>query len=192
MWALVEMLIVPQLKLSETAIDIIKEIFLKIIIWLIPAAVLQNHFSKQMFVKKEEIYSFNKNCLITIPVFLLFTAYHFISNYTQNGKVELSSSFGIADIFIFASVGICEEMVFRGWFLNAALNKINKWIAVIINAVMFLLIHFPVWIKCGLFVYYNNYIKYDFQLCFYKNQKYSGLCIFTYVLGFALCYVLIK
>ncbi len=49
-------------------------------------------------------------------------------------------------------VGITEEMVFRGWLLNATVSEKKKWMPVIINSLMFLFIHFPKWIHEGCFV----------------------------------------
>ena len=49
-------------------------------------------------------------------------------------------------------VGITEEMVFRGWLLNITVTENRKWLPIIINAVMFLLIHFPIWIASGIFI----------------------------------------
>lgn len=40
-------------------------------------------------------------------------------------------------------------MMFRGWLLNVLLHD-KKWMTIIVNAVLFLLIHFPVWIRHGM------------------------------------------
>jgi membrane protease YdiL (CAAX protease family) len=48
-------------------------------------------------------------------------------------------------------------MVFRGWLLNSALDKNNdknNQLQIMFNAVLFLVIHFPVWIRNNLFVDY--------------------------------------
>jgi membrane protease YdiL (CAAX protease family) len=46
-------------------------------------------------------------------------------------------------------VGITEEMVFRGWLLNATIkdaSKSKQWAMVAINSLLFLGIHVPIWI----------------------------------------------
>jgi membrane protease YdiL (CAAX protease family) len=43
-------------------------------------------------------------------------------------------------------------MVFRGWLLNATVKDIPQWLAVLLNALMFLAIHFPRWIQEGIFI----------------------------------------
>lgn len=86
-------------------------------------------------------------------ILLLFTGFHIISAYVQNGNISISSSFQITDILIAISVGISEEIVFRGWLLNASIHD-KKWLPIIVNAALFLLIHFPVWIRCDMLFAY--------------------------------------
>jgi len=57
------------------------------------------------------------------------------------------------DVIIVLFVGITEESVFRGWLLNATLDRWGKWCALIVNSLLFLAIHFPKWIVSGEFVY---------------------------------------
>ena len=52
------------------------------------------------------------------------------------------------------SAGITEELLFRGLLLNTALKDRKSRIVFIGNAVMFLLIHFPIWIREGVFMTY--------------------------------------
>ena len=46
-------------------------------------------------------------------------------------------------------VGITEEIVFRGFLLNAFLKKMKMHYAVALDAVLFTLIHYPIWIYRG-------------------------------------------
>ena len=62
----------------------------------------------------------------------------------------IDSGFSILDVLIAVSVGICEEMVFRGLFLNVTLREgKNNIAAVAVNSLLFLIIHFPVWYRTG-------------------------------------------
>lgn len=155
-WFVLEIFIVSKIELQEISfiIDVIKEILLKIILWFIPALLLIRHFDEYMYIKKGEILSVRFKVIKYIPIFLIFTIYHLISAYVQNGQISLSGSFSAIDILIAFSVGISEEMVFRGWLLNSALNEDQNWLPILVNAVMFLIIHFPIWIKNGVFLEY--------------------------------------
>lgn len=153
LWGVLEIVIMPYIEYYSFS-DIIKEVFIKIFVWFIPAVVLQRYFNKFMFVKKESIFSFKAKWTECIIILFLFTVFQIISVLVQNGGISINDSFRISDIIIACSVGISEEMVFRGWLLNSMLNKKNKYTAVIINSLLFLAIHFPVWIRKGVFIVY--------------------------------------
>jgi membrane protease YdiL (CAAX protease family) len=46
-------------------------------------------------------------------------------------------------------VGITEEIVFRGFLLNTMLKRIKPWQAVLVDAALFTLIHYPIWVYYG-------------------------------------------
>ena len=134
-WSLLELYLKPKLGVSEFT----KEVFIKIIIWLIPALFLHLYFCDDLFVGKKEMFSLNKRCWIFVPIMLLFTGCIIASEYIQAGTLKMNESFGIDTVV--------EGMVVRGLFLNALLSNHKKYVAVGINSLMFLLIHFPIWIQ---------------------------------------------
>ncbi len=107
-----------------------------------------------MSVKKESIFSFKLKSTEFIIILFLFTIFHVVSAFVRNGGISVNDLFGMSNIIIACSVGISEEMVFRGFLLNSVLNEKNKYTAVIINSLLFLAIHFPVWIRKGVFLTY--------------------------------------
>ena len=148
LWSLLELYLKTQIGIDEFT----KEVYIKLVFWLLPAIVIHFRFSDHMFIKKEEMYLLRKNCWIFVPIMLLFTIYIFISEYLTNGKITISESFGINTVVEVLSIAIGEEMVFRGLFLNAILNDNKKYLAVFINSLMFLVIHFPAWIQGDIFI----------------------------------------
>jgi len=148
LWSLLELYLKTQIGIDEFT----KEVYIKLVLWLLPAMVIYFRFSENMFIKKEEMYLLRKNCWIVVPIMLLFTIYIFISEYLTNGDMMISESFGITTVVEVLSIAIGEEMVFRGLFLNAILNDKKKYLAVFINSLMFLIIHFPAWIQGDIFI----------------------------------------
>lgn len=148
LWSLLELYLKTQIGIDEFT----KEVYIKLVFWLLPAIVIHFRFSDNMFIKKEEMYLLRKNFWIFVPIMLLFTIYIFISEYLTNGKITISESFGINTVVEVLSIAIGEEMVFRGLFLNAILNDKKKYLAVFINSLMFLIIHFPAWIQGDIFI----------------------------------------
>lgn len=147
-WSLLELYLKTKIGIDEFT----KEVYIKCVLWLMPAILIHFSFSNRMFIKKEEMYSLNKKCWIFVPIMLLFTIYIIGNEYFINGKLAVSDFFGIHIVIEVFSIAIGEEMVFRGLFLNAALRDKKKYLAVFINALMFLAIHFPMWIQCGTFI----------------------------------------
>lgn len=156
LWTVLEIFIVPQmlLRLTSGTVEIIKETIVKIIFWFIPAMALILYFNKSLYIKKQEFLTFKVEWLKSIPLFFIFAAYQMASAYVTNGYISISESFRMTDIILALTVGISEEMVFRGWLLNSMLKEKRKWIPILINAVMFLIIHFPIWFRSGLFAEY--------------------------------------
>ena len=147
LWSLLEMYLKTRIGVDEFA----KEVYIKTALWLIPAILIHLRFSDSMFLKKE-MYSVNKSCWIAVPIMILFTIYILLGEYLADGKLAISESFGISTVVMVLSIGMGEEMVFRGLCLNAMLKDRKKYLAVFINALLFLAIHFPVWIQNGSFV----------------------------------------
>lgn len=147
-WGLLEIRIVPfmEQRFSISDIEFIKEVVFKTIIWLIPAILLCRYYDEFLSIQSKSGFSIKVKWLKVLPILFLFTVVHLISSYVQNGNISIDSAFRITDILIAISVGISEEMVFRGWLLNVCLHD-KKWVSIIENAVLFLLIHFPVWIR---------------------------------------------
>lgn len=143
-WSLLELYLKTKIGIDEFT----KEVYIKCVLWLIPAMLIHFNFSDNMFINKK-MYLLNKKCWIFAPIMLLFTTYIVINKYLTNGELAISESFGINTVVEVLSIAAGEEMVFRGLFLNAALRDKKKYLAVFINSLMFLTIHFPVWIQNG-------------------------------------------
>lgn len=154
-WAAAEFGVVAKIETSYGYGDayIIKELVMKPLIWFVPAIILLSRFNEYMFIKKEELFSFKRSFLDFDKIFVLFTALHLIMSYIVNdGRIVISPDFSWVAAFKAVSIGFSEEMVFRGWLLNATLKENNKCRAVAINAVLFLAVHFGVWIRQGYFI----------------------------------------
>ena len=139
---------------NEAIAMLIKSGVIKNLTWTLPAALLVHHFRSDVYISLKEMFTTKVKWLRFLPVFLIFTAYNLLTAFVLNGKLAIAESFGMDDIILLLFVGLTEEMVFRGWLLNATLREDKKWICIGINALMFLAIHFPRWICDGIFIGY--------------------------------------
>ena len=158
-WALTELVLVPAVNSAVTdeyARELIRDCVLKNIIWTLPAFLLIRRFSKELYISKKELFGMNKTglklLLISVPLAVFVLSGVIVRTHT----VAISPSFHPSEFISLLFVGITEEFVFRGLFLNYSLSlakkNIHRYIAFGINALMFLMIHFPIWISEGIFV----------------------------------------
>lgn len=145
---------------NEYFSQLIKSGVIKSIVWVLPAVLLGMRFESEMFVGVKEMFTKRVNVLKYLPIFMIFTVYLLVGALLQKGRLAISERFGLDKLIIVLFVGITEETVFRGWFLNATLGERKKTLSVAANAVMFLLIHFPVWIHDG--VFFENFRNFGF------------------------------
>lgn len=137
---------------NEYLSQLVKSGVIKNLVWTVPAILLIRRFSSDIYVGLKDMFKINTRLLRYFPVLLLFTVYLLIGAVLQKGRLALSEAFGLSDLIIVLFVGITEETVFRGWLLNSTVSEEKKWLPVIANSLIFLLIHLPGWIHDGVFV----------------------------------------
>ena len=150
-WAILELIIVPVTNMDG---QIVKEVICKSIFWLLPSVYLIKKYNEDMYIKSKEMYSIkgSTSWILIVTLIIVMLIIHMYSTYTINGKINISGSFDIIDVLEACSVGLAEEMVFRGCFLNRMLKEKSRWLMISFNAILFLFVHFPIWIREGVFV----------------------------------------
>lgn len=142
---------------NEYLSQFIKSGVIKNLIWTLPAVLLVKRFDGEVYAGLRGMFTSKVRVWKYLPLFLLFSVYLIGGAALINGGLAVSRSFGLDKLIVVLFVGITEEMVFRGWLLNAFIGKDCRSrkkmrLAVAANSVMFLLIHFPVWIHSGVFI----------------------------------------
>lgn len=154
---------------NEYISQFVKSGVIKNLVWTLPAVLLINHFKADIYVGLKDMFKVRAQLLKYLPIFFLFTAYLLAGVILGKGKISISETFRLSDLIRVLFVGITEEMVFRGWLLNATVSERKKWLPIIINALMFLLIHFPIWI-------YEGHFAENFQ-----NLSFLGIIIVSII-----------
>ncbi|SHM64213.1 CPBP family intramembrane glutamic endopeptidase [Ruminococcus flavefaciens] len=153
-WYLFEFLAKPVINdifTGEVSSQIIKTVVIKNLVWILPAALLVHYYKDDVCIGLKEMFTAKVKWLSYLPVFLLFVLYPLVTSYLRKGALTLNRDFGIKHVIMYSFVGITEEMVFRGWLLNATVGREqqNKWKAILLNSVMFVAIHIPTWTTHG-------------------------------------------
>ncbi|HCM89230.1 MULTISPECIES: CPBP family intramembrane glutamic endopeptidase [Vagococcus] len=151
-WTIYELLVKPyiSLKLSPITGTLIQTV-IKLSVWSLPSYLLIKK-NKNLPIPFPEIYNTKIDWKKWTTLALGMILYLLIGSYFQYGNLEIRNSFKLITVInSVLFVGITEELVFRGLILNTLLIKFNKWLVIVVSSVLFLMIHFPVWIQTNTF-----------------------------------------
>lgn len=125
-------------------------ILLKVLIWVIPSIFFIQYFEQDMWLTLKEMFSNRVKWRGYLLIFCGFCLYYLVASYFTFHQIRIHTGFN-AKVFVGSVlfVGITEEAVFRAWLLNATLKRLDPWPSILINGLMFLSIHIPIW-------YYTN------------------------------------
>lgn len=159
-WATYTLLLKPVIcgALGETTAisSLLRNGVIKNLVWTVPAAFLITKYKENCMVSLKGMFTkASKGWQTYLVIFPCFVVYILIGAL-RGGGISISESFGIDSIITVLFVGLTEELVFRGWLLNATIKEDDtpqrQYIAIALNALAFLCIHFPIWISKGEFV----------------------------------------
>lgn len=150
----------------------------KVIIWCGFALVFIKKYNDLLWVPAGQLF---KGKIVYKDFFLyvgIFIIYNLVSVYRVTGSIGISPNFHVISLIGgFLIVGITEELVFRGWLLNFTLSFLSKNKAMGINAILFLVIHFPIWIRNGVFI--KNFTSGSFLIIIVLSLLFSERFIQT-------------
>lgn len=145
-WAAFTLGVKPALEMfNPWMAEIIQEIC-KCILWISPAVYCIGRFSDDLEISWKEMFCFKIPVKKLLPWLFLMIVIPLWNAYRANGSIGIHSDFRLYSLIGgFITVGITEEIVFRGWLYNVTLKKLPSGYAEVLNAVLFLLIHIPIW-----------------------------------------------
>ena len=116
--------------------------------WPLFAFFLIKRYSNDLNISLKEMIATKPKLKILLPLLVFALVYNiagfFINSSGYGTKMKLYDLIVTA-----ATVGIFEESVFRGWFLNALSAFVSERKANLISSALFVLIHYPGWIFAG-------------------------------------------
>lgn len=108
---------------NEYISQLIKSGVIKNLVWTLPAVLLIKHFKNDMYVGLKDMFTIKAQQLKYLLVFFLFTVYLLVGAFLEKGEISVSETFRLSNLIIVLFVGVTEEMVFRGWLLNATVSE---------------------------------------------------------------------
>jgi len=145
-WTVFELFIKPQIDSQ-----LLRTVVIKNTVWVLPAMLLVHALSGDVQVGLKEMFVTKVKWWRYLWVYALLAVWALLGGIFQPGGLTFELTFNELVIVLF--VGITEEMVFRGWLLNATVKYLPPWLAILINAVLFMVIHFPRFIMEGTFIH---------------------------------------
>jgi membrane protease YdiL (CAAX protease family) len=136
--------------------QLMKSGIIKTVVWVLPAMWLVHEFHDTVHIGLKEMFVTGVKWWRYLCVYALLSVWGFLGGRQSGFSFSIDSDV----LIIVAFVGITEEMVFRGWLLNATIMDIPEWLAVLINAILFLAIHFPRLIQEGTLA--NTFTSFNF------------------------------
>lgn len=116
--------------------------------WPLFALFLIKRYSNDLNISLKEMITTKPKLKILLPLLVFALVYNiagfFINSSGYGTKMKLYDLIVTA-----ATVGVFEESVFRGWFLNAISTFVSERKANLISSALFVLIHYPGWIFAG-------------------------------------------
>ena len=122
--------------------------FIHAVWWPLFALFLIKRYSNDLNISLKEMIATKPKLKLLLPL-LAFALVYNIAGFFMNSS-GYGTTMKLYDLIVTAAtVGIFEESVFRGWFLNALSVFVSERKANLISSALFVLIHYPGWIFAG-------------------------------------------
>jgi len=149
-WSVRELIIQP---VFLDYFDVLTQQFLggliKLLIWTLPAILLIRYFQDDMWIGLKEMFVTRSRWFKDAPILLLVFV-PFLQAWFAFGEIVINPGLVPARLIgAVLLVGITEEIVFRGFLLNAFLKRMKMPYAIALDAALFTFIHYPIWIYQG-------------------------------------------
>lgn len=146
--------------------------FISRFVWAVPAIILLKLYAKnipttwkQLFTNKLHMKSF----IVAVTIILIYTV---AAMFVNHGGFWVNPTFSFFKHFpTFVMVAFVEELVYRGWGLNALSAFVSERKANIISTIFFVLLHLPAY-------FIKFYLTGTFLIAAVAAQ-----CVFVLILG---------
>ena len=154
-WTVAEIILFPYMERvisNKILLRVIWDFIVKNVIWTVISICMIRKYADDVQISLKDMFTTKVNWIRYIPVFVLFAAYITLTKILFSGGLRVNGELCVAGFIPYIVVGLTEEMAFRGWMLNVTVGDDKKAVPVLLNALMFLMIHFPKWIRDGMFI----------------------------------------
>ncbi|MFJ7913962.1 MULTISPECIES: lysostaphin resistance A-like protein [unclassified Lysinibacillus] len=157
-WSIKELWLIEYIYSFGEIISPLIEALVKGLVWIVPTWLyIKYYLITNPFDYLKMNINVKKGFFWGIFLSLLVGLYFAIETYIIKQQ-SFQFSLSIDDYLnVFLMAGIAEEIVFRGFILQEINKKMAFWEANVITALLFLVIHFPVWIYNDIFFHFGTH-----------------------------------
>lgn len=147
---------------------------------MLPAICFLIYYKNSIKTNLKEMFSLKFNYKWFLVTLLIVLVYMCTSSYFLNGRFYFNpEKMMFFDIILWLSLGLCQELVFRGWSFNAFKSVTSQRNAGILSSAFFSASHW--------FAHFFRFYSGNFNLIEFIN-----VTAFTFIFGLAMCFIIIK
>ncbi|MFC0475557.1 lysostaphin resistance A-like protein [Robertmurraya beringensis] len=158
-WTLKELWFVQFIYLFEGATTSLLNGSIKVFVWAVPVCIIiKFQLNSNPFTYLKLNVNVKKGLLLGIGSSFLMGLYLVINTMINK---ELPSSFSLTFNEVLNTVllaGLLEELMFRGFILQEIHKRLDFWKSNMLTALLFVAIHYPVWIRLGTFFHFETHL----------------------------------
>lgn len=152
--------------------------FLSRLVWAIPAIILLWVYKKEIPTTWKELFLNRPHIKPFIITVVVIVVYCFAGMIYSHGGMWINPEFDFSKNLInYVTVVFVEELVYRGWGLNALSAFLSERKANLVSTVFFVLLHLPAY-------FIKLYLYGTFSIAAFITQ-----CVFVFVLGLLFGYL---
>lgn len=139
---------------------------LKALIWPGFALFFLHRYNDAVPIKAKKMFTSSLNPPLLFSMLGLICLYQLAGMFMRHRGFYISPAFHPSDLItMFLVVGISEELVFRGFFMNALSAHMTEETANMVSSLFFVVIHFPKYIYDGTFFSWQIIFNCAFLFC---------------------------
>lgn len=129
--------------------EIVQGLF-KIVIWGVLAFGCLKAYGRSVKIPEKKMWTNHFSWGVFLPIGGVFLLVYVVRMFRAHGGFAFPENFEYSQIIgTVILAGILEEYFFRGWILNGLMRFMNEELATGLTSLLFVLIHFPIWIAAG-------------------------------------------
>lgn len=117
------------------------------IVWILPVFYLFRRYGTDLPLRLEDQFRNKVDAKLFLIFFTLFTLYALVVMFVGFGHFRINPSFALVrETVFYLVVGLVEELVYRGWAMNAFSAFMSERKANLYAALFFVALHWPAYI----------------------------------------------